>query len=488
MWNSIRWARRGRRHARLAWATLGVCAACSVYDEALLTPKRGAGNSGQGGAALASAGNGGGSGGTEIDGGAGADAGTSGMNQSGSGGATAGEGGRAPGSGGQLAGGSAGRGGATDSGTGGALVGGASTGGTTGGSPTGGKGGAIATGGTNPGGAGGEAGAAGAGGSDSCSDGALNGSETGKDCGGECPACATGQPCAIDGDCQSTHCIAKVCSVVNCTDKVRNGRETDVDCGGADCPVCAPMQVCSAHGDCVTGVCTSMSCATQRTCAEVKALAAAAPDGLYTVDPDGTGAGAAFPAYCDMTSAGGGWTRVGYEPAGAGGSQVNGALNRLGISVGTPANVAGKTAAGLIGSRFNGLYTELRIAWGTSYAQMTVSAGIFVDTARPAIPVSKVTSSNTTLSGWLSGGAVFCRAASSTYRPGDTSWALVPSTNPDTTCGCNGMGWSGNGIYYGGVSPADACTGWGGGFAGVRAVGEQKGGATSATELVLWVR
>lgn len=488
MWNSSPGNRQGRRQpaSSLAWVTLAICTACAVYDESLLSPKRGGGSGAHAGT-VASGGKGGGAGGTETDGGGGVDAGTGGMSKSGAGGMAAGDGGVA-GSGGPPSGGGGGRAGAANEPTGGVAPGGASTGGVSGGSPTGGKGGTVAAGGAGPAGAAGEAGAAGAGGSESCSDGAVNGSETGKDCGGDCPACTTGERCAIDADCQSTHCIANVCSVVNCTDKIRNGRETDIDCGGADCPDCAPTQMCSAHNDCVTGVCTSLRCAAQRTCAEVKALVATAPDGLYTIDPDGTGTGAAFPAYCDMTSASGGWTRVGYEPAGAGGSQVNGALNRLGVSVGTPAGVAGKTAAGLIGARFSGLYTELRITWAANYAQMTVSSGIFVDTLQPAIPVSKVTSNNTTLTGWLSSGAVFCRAASSTYRPGDTSWALVPSSNPDTTCGCNGMGWSGNGIYYGGSNPADACTAWAGAFAGVRAVGEQKGGVTSATELLLWVR
>jgi hypothetical protein len=316
----------------------------------------------------------------------------------------------------------------------------------------------------------------------------MNGSETGSDCGGDCPACPLGQPCTINGDCQSAHCIRNVCTVIDCTDKKLNGHETDIDCGGADCPRCAPTQVCAAHGDCLTGVCTTTHCAAQRTCNEVKTLVTASADGLYTIDPDGpSGANAAFPAYCDMTTASGGWTRVGYEPAGAGGDGVNGALNRIGVAVGTPANVANKSAAGLIGLRFNGSYTDVRVAWGTNYAQFTVS-NLFVDSAQVAIPVSKVTSSNTTLTGWLSGGAAFCRASSSTYRPGDTSWALVPSNNADTTCGCNGMGWSGNGIYYGGSSPADSCTAWGGAFAGVRAAGAQKGGIASATELVLWVR
>jgi hypothetical protein len=246
--------------------------------------------------------------------------------------------------------------------------------------------------------------------------------------------------------------------------------------------------MCTAHTDCATNACLSMRCGYERTCNELKVLSPTLADGSYSVDPDGASGNAAFTVYCDMTTAGGGWTRVGYEPAGAGGSMVNGALRYLGTAVGTTANVAGKTAAGLIGLRFNGLYTELRISWGTNYAQMTVSAPIFADTAQVALPVSKVTSSNSTFTGWLSGGAVFCRAATSTFRAGDTSWAVVPSNNADTSCGCNGMGWTGNGIYYGGSSPGDSCTGWGGGFAGVRAAGEPKGGVTSATELVLWVR
>ena len=47
-----------------------------------------------------------------------------------------------------------------------------------------------------------------------CFDGAMNGDETGVDCGGSCQPCPT------------------------CTDGIMNGNETDVDCGGPDCDAC----------------------------------------------------------------------------------------------------------------------------------------------------------------------------------------------------------------------------------------------------------
>jgi hypothetical protein len=41
---------------------------------------------------------------------------------------------------------------------------------------------------------------------------------------------------------------------------VRNGSETDVDCGGPDCPRCGRFGRCSVPSDCESAVCFQGSC------------------------------------------------------------------------------------------------------------------------------------------------------------------------------------------------------------------------------------
>src|SRR5207244_8204372 len=51
-----------------------------------------------------------------------------------------------------------------------------------------------------------------------CSDGVKNGDETDRDCGGACAACADGAACAKAGDCTSGVCSAAVCAAPACRD------------------------------------------------------------------------------------------------------------------------------------------------------------------------------------------------------------------------------------------------------------------------------
>ena len=45
-----------------------------------------------------------------------------------------------------------------------------------------------------------------------------------------------------------------------CADGIKNGAESDVDCGGGTCPRCQGGQVCNSRNDCHTALCTGGTC------------------------------------------------------------------------------------------------------------------------------------------------------------------------------------------------------------------------------------
>lgn len=89
-----------------------------------------------------------------------------------------------------------------------------------------------------------------------CQDRVRDGNESDVDCGGSCLPCPGGAPCNGNLDCQSQHCIAGVCTAPSCSDGVFDGNETDVDCGGYRCAPCAAGRTCRKTADCTTGCCT----------------------------------------------------------------------------------------------------------------------------------------------------------------------------------------------------------------------------------------
>src|SRR5579872_3323684 len=67
-----------------------------------------------------------------------------------------------------------------------------------------------------------------------CMDGVKNGMETDVDCGGPvCGPCAAGKACTAATDCTTAVCQGNLCVAASCMDGVKNGDETDVDCGGS---------------------------------------------------------------------------------------------------------------------------------------------------------------------------------------------------------------------------------------------------------------
>lgn len=114
----------------------------------------------------------------------------------------------------------------------------------------------------------------------SCADGIKNGTESDVDCGGPCfRKCSIGKACAGDGDCASGHCCGgvcraccanddcptyvcsgNVCQSATCDDGVRNGDESDVDCGGPCSRKCLDGRRCSVASDCQNGFCNGGNC------------------------------------------------------------------------------------------------------------------------------------------------------------------------------------------------------------------------------------
>ena len=73
---------------------------------------------------------------------------------------------------------------------------------------------------------------------------------------------ADGAPCTSAADCASKVCSGGKCAVPACDDNVKNGAETDRDCGGSHCQSCPDGSVCRLPGDCNSSVCTGGRCAT----------------------------------------------------------------------------------------------------------------------------------------------------------------------------------------------------------------------------------
>jgi hypothetical protein len=111
-------------------------------------------------------------------------------------------------------------------------------------------------------------------------------------CGGEVlDAC--GNPCAGSGN---------ALNAAQCSPSATTCGATVIDsCGN----ICGSTGIeCGLGGICASGSCTYTSCA------QILASGGSTGDGFYTIDVDGIGGLGANLAYCDMTTASGGWTLV----------------------------------------------------------------------------------------------------------------------------------------------------------------------------------
>lgn len=89
-----------------------------------------------------------------------------------------------------------------------------------------------------------------------CTNTLKDGDETGVDCGGSCGnTCEEGDSCQSDFDCLGEYCVEGRCIPAKCDDQRTNGDETDLDCGGLSCTRCDLDKACEHSNDCISGFC-----------------------------------------------------------------------------------------------------------------------------------------------------------------------------------------------------------------------------------------
>ena len=120
-------------------------------------------------------------------------------------------------------------------------------------------------------------------------------------CGVACPARPGATAACTAGACRSS-CIA---GYADCDGNPTNGCEVDTRTSSTNCGGCGTA--CPSGRVCAGGTCLSAT-----SCRSIREQNSSAPSGVYLIDPDGAGSGAAFNVYCEMSTAGGGWTVMAY--------------------------------------------------------------------------------------------------------------------------------------------------------------------------------
>ena len=91
-----------------------------------------------------------------------------------------------------------------------------------------------------------------------------NGTETDVDCGGSCSPCINTKDCLVAGDCQSGFCNALVCAACATDAQCGTGNYCDTTSNGGTCSATrSNAKPCTAGDQCASGFCANGVCCDQ---------------------------------------------------------------------------------------------------------------------------------------------------------------------------------------------------------------------------------
>jgi hypothetical protein len=121
--------------------------------------------------------------------------------------------------------------------------------------------------------------------------------------------CDDGSPCTKVDTCAGGLC--KGGSNVDCNDDNPCTTDTCNKLGNCDHVAVPDASKCGDVGVCLAGVCSPGSDINPAaSCKAIKQVWAAAPTGVYWLDPDGKGAGLKYQVFCEQVKNGGGWMAI----------------------------------------------------------------------------------------------------------------------------------------------------------------------------------
>jgi hypothetical protein len=121
-----------------------------------------------------------------------------------------------------------------------------------------------------------------------CSDGLKDGTETDVDCGGSCPPCVNGKDCKAAADCESAFCNSLVCAACSSASQCASGDLCDLQLNGGTCLVAGALGApCTAAGQCTSGFCADGVCCNAACNGVCNVCDAPGMPGVCNVEPAG---------------------------------------------------------------------------------------------------------------------------------------------------------------------------------------------------------